>query len=73
MITLLKSIVDTIKLLVDIISHMIMSFINLFASLPRYIEFLSIGIGYLPMVIVPFATASIAIYALYLVLNRNGG
>lgn len=71
MITLLKSIVETITALVSFFIHSITSLFNLLGHLPTYIAFMTSSLNVLPSVIVPFALASISVYVVYLVLGRN--
>lgn len=71
MISLLQSIVDTITSLVSFVIHTIDSMLNLIAHIPSYVSFLTVSIGYLPTIIMPFAIASISIYVVYLILGRN--
>lgn len=71
MITLLQSIVDTIVSLVGFVIHTVESLINLIAHIPSYVSFLTVSIGYLPTMIMPFAIASVSIYVVFLILNRG--
>lgn len=71
MITLLQSIVDTIVSLIGFVIHTVESLINLIAHIPSYVSFLTVSIGYLPTMIMPFCIASISIYVVFLLLNRS--
>ena len=71
MITLLQSIVDTIVSLVGFVIHSVESLINLIMHIPSYVSFLTVSIGYLPSVIMPFCIASVSIYVVFLILNRG--
>lgn len=71
MITMFKSIVETITALVTFIIHSILSLFYLLYSLPSYIVFLTSAINVLPAVIVPFAIASVSTYVMFLILARN--
>lgn len=72
MITLLKTIVETITTFVEFAIHSIQSLLYLLAAIPRYLTFLAGTIAFLPSILIPFCSASIAVYVLYLVLNRQG-
>lgn len=71
MISLLQSIVDTVKSVLLFFGHTITSLLNLFAHIPSYVSFLSTSISYLPTIVMPFCLASISIYVVYLILGRN--
>lgn len=73
MISLLQSIVDTITSLVSFVIHTVTSLLNLIAHIPSYISFLTVSIGYLPSIVMPFAIASISLYVVFLILNRGAG
>lgn len=51
--------------------HMIESFIHLFTMIPTYVNFLISSINVLPVVLIPFITASISLYVILFVLGRN--
>lgn len=71
MIRLLQSIVDTIISLVGFVIHTVESLINLIAHIPSYVSFLSVSIGYLPTIVMPFCIASVSLYVVFLLLNRG--
>ena len=71
MIRLLQSIVDTITSLIGFVIHSVESLINLIAHIPSYVSFLTVSVGYLPTIVMPFCIASVSIYVVYLVLGRN--
>lgn len=71
MITLLQSIVDTVTSLVGFVIHSVESLINLIAHIPSYVSFLTVSIGYLPTIVMPFCIASISIYVVFLLVNRS--
>lgn len=73
MIKLLQSIVDTVVSLVSFVIHTVTSLLNLIAHIPSYVSFLTVSIGYLPSIIMPFAIASVSIYVVFLILNRGSG
>ena len=71
MLNLLSQIVNTIIAIVSFFVHSIESFINLLVHLPSYITFLTQSIGFLPAILIPFATASISIYVILMIVGRN--
>lgn len=71
MLNLLKSMLEIITNLIEFIVSFIESVTMLLLSLPKYTSFLLNNITTLPTVIIPFATASISIYVMYLILGRN--
>lgn len=71
MIDLITSIVNVISSLIGFIIHSIESLFNLLTHIPTYVSFLTVSIGYLPTMVIPFAIASISIYVVFLVLNRG--
>lgn len=71
MIELFKSIVTTITALIVFVSHAITSLINLFLKLPGYLAFITTSLDVLPSVIIPFALATVSVYAVFFVLNRQ--
>lgn len=71
MISLLTSIVDFITSVVGLLIHTIESLVNLFLHIPTYVSFLSVSIGYLPTMIIPFAIASVSIYVVFMIINRG--
>lgn len=73
MISLLQSIVDTVISLVGFLIHTVESLVNLIAHIPSYVSFLTVSIGFLPTIVMPFAIASVSIYVVFLVLNRGAG
>lgn len=53
-------------------TNMILGLFNLLNHIPTYISFLSVSIGLLPAMLIPFAIASISIYGVLFLLNREG-
>lgn len=71
MLNFLNSIVDTIVSLITFIVHSIQSLMNLLLNMPKYITYLINSILNVPTIFIPFLTASIYIYVMYLITNRN--
>ena len=71
MLNLLSNIIDIITTLITFIFNTIMSFINLISNIPTYTTFLISSINVLPVVLIPFATVSISLYVVLLIMGRN--
>lgn len=71
MITLLKSIVDSIVAVANFIWHTIASLFLFIKNIPIYLTFIFDSLSVLPAVIVPFAIVSIYIYVMYFILSRE--
>lgn len=71
MIEALRSLIDTIIALVSFFTHAIFSLFVFISKIPQYVVFLSASLNTLPEVIIPFAVASVSVYVLYFVLNRE--
>lgn len=71
MLNILSQIVNTIIAIVTFFVHSIESFINLLLHLPSYVTFLTQSIGFLPALLIPFATASISAYIVLMIVGRN--
>ena len=57
--------------LMTFVIHTVQSLVFLFTRIPTYTAFLINSINVLPVVILPFVTASISIYVVLFVLGRN--
>lgn len=71
MIEAFKSFIQTVSAVIVFVAHAIRSLIRLFRYLPQYIAFITTSLDLLPIMIIPFALATISIYAVYFVLNRQ--
>lgn len=71
MLNFLNSIVDTVVSLITFVVHSIQSLMNLLLNMPKYITYLINSILNVPTIFIPFLTASIYIYVMYLITNRN--
>lgn len=71
MLNILQSIITTITALVNYVAGVLGGILVLISHIPTYISFLSTGIGFLPMIIVPFATVYISLYAVKFILGRE--
>lgn len=72
MISLLQSIVDTIKKIVDFFTHTIESFINLLSAIPRFTAYIfDLVNNLIPDILKPFIIISILVSIILLILGRN--
>lgn len=71
MIKILVSIFDTVRSLVLFIIHLGSSLIALFMNIPKYLTYLTNIVLNVPAVYIPFLTATLGIYAMFLILNRS--
>ncbi len=71
MLSILKSIAEVIVTAVNLVVHIITSFVNFILNIPQYTTFLISSINILPSVFIPFIVASISIYVIYLLINRE--
>lgn len=71
MINILRSLIDVATNLVEFVVSFFTSFANLLLNIPMYIAFIINNITSLPSILIPFATASISLYVVFLLLGRN--
>lgn len=72
MIKLLQSIVDTIKNIIDFITHTIQSFINLLSAIPRFTAYIfDLVNNLIPDILKPFIIISVIVSIVLLILGRN--
>lgn len=71
MFNFITGIVDTIASLGKFFIHTIQSLWNLLGHLGTYTLFLTNSFLNLPTILIPFVTASISIYVMYLITDRN--
>ena len=62
---------DLIVTIITFVVHMVQSLVFVFTRIPTYTAFLISSINVLPVMIIPFVTASISIYVVLFVLGRN--
>ena len=71
MIDLLKSIIVTITSVINFLAHAIKSLWYFIKHIPQMITFLSSSLTVLPTVLIPFALATISVYAVFFILNKQ--
>lgn len=70
MINIFTSFVNTIMAIVQFAINAINSLINLFIKIPTYVAFITTSINVLPIMIIPFALAAVAIYVILFIVGR---
>lgn len=70
MLSVLRSMLETIVALVGFVTHAISSLVTLIAHIPVYTAFLVSSINVLPAIIIPFAIASVSLGAVLFILGR---
>ena len=70
MIEFFKSIISTISTLFDFVTYLINGLVQLFAMIPSGFALLSYSIGFLPTVLLAFASVAITLSIVYLIIGR---
>lgn len=70
MLSVLRSMLETIVALIGFITHAVSSLVTLIAHIPAYTAFLVSSINVLPAIIIPFAIASVSLGAVLFILGR---
>lgn len=70
MIEFFKSIINTISTLFDFVSYLINGLAELFSMIPSGFALLSYSIGFLPTVLLAFASVAITLSIVYLIIGR---
>lgn len=71
MIEALKSIIGAIISVISFVAHSLQSLWYFIKHIPQMIGFLSTSLTVLPTVIIPFALATISVYAVFFILNKQ--
>ena len=71
MIAFLSTIADTIVSVLRFVGHSILSLWNLITHIPQYVTYLSNVILNVPVIFIPFLTATISLYVIFIITNRN--
>ncbi len=67
----LGSIWNALQSLFSFVISTVKGLVSVFLMLPKFITYVTSSIGYLPSLIAVFATATVAIAIVYLVIGRN--
>lgn len=70
MIEFFKSILNAIITLFDMVSYLVTGLVQLFAMIPSGFALLTYSIGFLPTVLLAFASVAITISIVYLIIGR---
>lgn len=70
MIEFFKSILSAITTLFDMVSYLVTGLVQLFAMIPSGFALLTYSIGFLPTVLLAFASVAITISIVYLIIGR---
>lgn len=71
MLNILRSLLDIIVNLVNFVINTITSLINFIINIPNYVNVLTVAIGYMPTVLIPFAIASVSLYVVLFMIDRR--
>lgn len=71
MIDFLKNFADTISSLLRFLGHSILSLWNLLSRIPLYLTYLYNVILNVPGIFIPFITATISLYVVFVITNRK--
>lgn len=67
----LGSIWNAIESIFGFVINTVKGLVSVFLMLPKFITYVTSSIGYLPSMLAVFATATVAIAIVYLVIGRN--
>ena len=70
MIEFFKSILNAITTFFDMLSYLVTGLVHLFAMIPSGFAMLTYSIGFLPTVLLAFASVAITISIVYLIIGR---
>ena len=70
MIEFFKSILNAITTVFDMFSYLVTGLVQLFAMIPSGFAMLTYSIGFLPTVLLAFASVAITISIIYLIIGR---
>ena len=71
MITIFMTILNVISSLIHLVINIINGLISLIVHIPTYISFLTVTIGYLPAILIPYLVASVSIYVVLFIIGRS--
>lgn len=70
MLNALKSIMDFFGTILDMVKYLVTGLVQLFALIPQAFAMLTYSIGFLPSVLLAFASVAITISIVYLIVGR---
>lgn len=71
MISIFITILNVISSIIHLIINVINGLISLIIHIPTYISFLTVTIGFLPALIIPYLIASVSIYVVLFIIGRK--
>ena len=73
MVEFFQGIADVIGSLINLVISLIKGLIQLIGLIPTAVQSLTLSIGILPSILVAFATATITISVIFIIVGRNAG
>lgn len=71
MLNALRSILDIITSIIAFVYNAFTSLLSLIQQIPQYVSMITVSVGYLPTVLIPFAIASVSLSVLLFMVNRK--
>ena len=71
MLNLLRSIIDTIGIVISLLISIIQSLVNFIINIPKYLQFLISLLGVAPTFVYQYAVAGLSISIILFLLNRK--
>lgn len=71
MLNILKSFATIIVSLVQLVVNIVTSLVSFLINIPSYTAFLFSSFNVIPLVVLPFATASVLVYVMLFIINRK--
>lgn len=71
MLNALRSILDIITSIIAFVYNAFASLLSLIQQIPQYVSMITVSVGYLPTVLIPFAIASVSLSVLLFMVNRK--
>ncbi len=68
----LQSLVDFVTSIFSLVINTIQGLLSFFLNIPKFLNYLSASIGFLPSFVSVFATVTVAIAVIYVILGRGG-
>lgn len=71
MISIFVTILNVITSLIHLIINVISGLISLIIHIPTYVTFLTVIIGYLPAIVIPYLIATISVLVVLFIIGRK--
>lgn len=68
-----QGLIDIITSLINLVISLVKGLIQLISLIPSAVHMLTMSIGVLPSILVGFATATITISVIFIIVGRNAG